>query len=87
MESGLNFVKDLKKKSKMNKKQWKNDTQSSNNNENSDQYHPRSMFMYEDKGKHFVTKSIKGSWICFDFKDHRVIPTDYTLRSASSYPN
>ena len=62
-------------------------TYSSNNNENSDQYHPRSMFMYEDKGKHFVTKSIKGSWICFGFKDHRVIPTDYTLRSASSYPN
>lgn len=62
-------------------------TYSSNNNENSDQYHPRSMFMYEDKGKHFVTKNIKGSWICFDFKDHRVIPTDYTLRSASTYPN
>lgn len=27
------------------------------------------------------------SWICFDFKDRRIIPTDYTIRSGPWTPN
>ena len=29
----------------------------------------------------YCSKNTKNSWICYDFKDHRVIPTSYSLRS------
>ena len=25
---------------------------------------------------------MQNNWICFDFRKHRVVPTDYTIRSA-----
>lgn len=61
-----------------------NITVSSNNNEGSEQYHPKSVLLFDDINKWFVSKNIKNSWICFDFKDHRVIPDSYLIRSANN---
>ena len=36
---------------------------------------------YEHPSKHFCTKNEHNSWICFEFKNHRIIPTNYTIRS------
>lgn len=36
-------------------------------------------FNKEDKG--FFTKNIKDSWICFDFKKRKIIPTGYTVKT------
>lgn len=58
-----------------------NITVSSSNNEGYEQFYPINMLLYNKKNKFFATKSIENSWVCFDFKEHRVIPTDYTLRS------
>lgn len=42
---------------------------------------PQFVTIFEDQNKFFYTKREQNSWICFDFKNRRVIPTDYTIRS------
>lgn len=32
-----------------------------------------------------MSNSGQNPWICFDFKDNRVIPTDYTIRSPTGW--
>lgn len=52
---------------------------------NAETYLPENVFLFDDHSKGFASSSIKDSWICIDFKEHRVIPTDYTIRSIGSY--
>jgi hypothetical protein len=35
-----------------------------------------------DSDSHFWSKNEPGQWVCWDFRDMRVLPTHYTLRSA-----
>lgn len=44
---------------------------------------PFNLFEYEDESKSFSTKSEKNAWICFEFKKHKIIPTQYTIRSIN----
>ena len=63
-------------------------TASSNNNENGKQnYQPITVALKENPGHCFITKNIKNSWLMIDFKEHRIIPTHYTIRSYNSQPN
>ena len=54
-------------------------------------YHPRYVAIFGDQSKSFYSANEANSWICFDFKEHRVVPTHYTIRSRnwgtnSNYP-
>lgn len=49
----------------------------------SDNYKPQNAVLYNDLSKTFCTKNEKDSWLMFDFINHKVIPTNYTIRSYS----
>ena len=42
---------------------------------------PLNVTIHEDQRKYFNLINQENNWICFDFKDYRVIPTDYTMKS------
>lgn len=44
-------------------------------------YDPRNVLIYNDKSKRFLSDDIENSWICIDFKKHRIIPTNYSIKS------
>ncbi|KAK8854451.1 hypothetical protein M9Y10_017013 [Tritrichomonas musculus] len=52
-----------------------------------ERFQPRTVLLKENVGYYFHTKSEPGSWLTIDFKDHRIIPTAYTIRSANEYQN
>lgn len=43
---------------------------------------PSNVSLYENKEKIFHSEDKPNSWICLDFNGHRIIPTDYTLRTS-----
>ncbi|KAK8897876.1 hypothetical protein M9Y10_000105 [Tritrichomonas musculus] len=46
-------------------------------------YIPSNVTLHNDRSKYFDSNGQAGDWICFDFKNHSVIPTDYTIMSIS----
>ena len=50
----------------------------------SSSYHPKDVTYFDDKNKFFISQNMQNSWICFDFKEYRVIPTAYTIRTTTS---
>lgn len=42
---------------------------------------PETVILYDDQEQAFVSKYESNNWIKFDFKEHRIIPTDYTIRT------
>ena len=50
---------------------------------NSNDEAPINSILFENKDNYFASKDEKNSWICYEFKDNFVIPTDYTIRSPS----
>lgn len=42
---------------------------------------PFDLIEYENGSKHFTTRNEENSWICIEFKNHKIIPTNYTIRS------
>ncbi|KAK8883875.1 hypothetical protein M9Y10_042975 [Tritrichomonas musculus] len=54
---------------------------------NEAKFNPRNVTFYDDKEKWFCSQDDKNSWICFDFREHRVCPSYYTLKSANWGPN
>ncbi|KAK8852705.1 hypothetical protein M9Y10_017694 [Tritrichomonas musculus] len=46
-------------------------------------HHPGNVLRYGDTSKIFYSKNMAGSLICFEFKDRRVIPSHYTLKSVN----
>ncbi|KAK8853703.1 hypothetical protein M9Y10_016245 [Tritrichomonas musculus] len=46
-------------------------------------YQPGNVLRYGDTSNYFHSNYMTGNWICFDFKDRRVIPTHYTLKSVN----
>ena len=45
---------------------------------------PYNVCLFEDehKGKYFETNNEKNSWICFDFKDRKIIPKNYLIQTG-----
>lgn len=50
---------------------------------NGDCYQPVNVSLFDDRNKIFESEDRPDSWICLDFKSHRVIPTAYTIRSSN----
>lgn len=51
------------------------------------QLQPKHVILYEDKEKGFASENVKNSWLRLDFKNNKIIPTEYTIMSSSSYTN
>ena len=47
----------------------------------SEQYQPQNVINYDDNIS-FLSEDVPNSWIRFDFKDHRIIPTSYTIKTS-----
>lgn len=45
-------------------------------------YQPKTVILYENASNFFYSNNTPGSWLCFDFKGHHVVPTDYAIRSG-----
>ncbi|KAK8835829.1 hypothetical protein M9Y10_040377 [Tritrichomonas musculus] len=56
-------------------------------NSNDEPYQPRTVILKENNDGWFISKNRSGSWLTIDFNEHRIIPTDYTIRSYKTYPN
>lgn len=56
-------------------------TYSSDNNDGFNS--PFDLIDYNDTDKRFCTKNLPDSWICIEFKKHRITPYCYTIRSNS----
>ena len=54
---------------------------------NSECYQPRCVVLFEDQQHFFHSQNVENNWLCFDFKEKRVIPTHYTVRSYPSGAN
>lgn len=48
-------------------------------------FQPRFAILYEDQDKEFTSRNQPNSWLRFEFKNHKVIPTDYTIKTSSQY--
>ena len=48
-------------------------------------YNPINAVIYEDKKKYFDSTNQPNSWICFEFKNHKIIPNSYTIRSIDGW--
>lgn len=53
----------------------------------SDSFHPQNVASFENQNKVFRSGNSENNWICFDFKEHRVVPTHYTIKSRKCRPN
>lgn len=47
----------------------------------SSRFSPYNACLFEDQNKYFHSNNEQNSWICFDFKQHRIIPTSYIIKS------
>lgn len=47
----------------------------------SDKLNPFYITLFENQTKGFVSENVEKSWICIDFKEHRIIPTGYSIKS------
>lgn len=54
--------------------------------EDNERRQPRTVALKENPGNLFYSKNVAGSWLMVDFKEYRIIPTDYTIRSYNSGP-
>lgn len=43
---------------------------------------PRNVVLFNDQSNVFLSDNAPNSSICFDFKEHRVIPSNYTIKSS-----
>lgn len=46
---------------------------------------PLNVTFHNDRDKLFCSKNEPNSWICFDFKEHRVVPTAYSIKSTENF--
>ncbi|KAK8888373.1 hypothetical protein M9Y10_039443 [Tritrichomonas musculus] len=49
-------------------------------------YKPQNVTLF-DSDDHFISQNEQDSWICFDFKDHRVVPSAVTIKTRSGGQN
>lgn len=48
-----------------------------------DNFQPKNVALFGDQNNYFHSLNEENSWICFDFKDRRVVPTHYTVKSVN----
>ncbi|KAK8871362.1 hypothetical protein M9Y10_007085 [Tritrichomonas musculus] len=53
----------------------------------SSSYVPQNAILFEDQSKFFISNNVANSWVCFDFCEHRVSPTKYTIRTTTNWSN
>ncbi|KAK8865196.1 hypothetical protein M9Y10_010732 [Tritrichomonas musculus] len=46
-----------------------------------EEHQPKTVVLKENPQYYFISKDEEGSWLMIDFKDHRVVPSHYTIRS------
>ena len=46
-------------------------------------YQPQNVSLFDDRSKCFESDNQPNNWISLEFKEHRVIPTHYTIRSTN----
>lgn len=51
----------------------------------SEECKPSNVILFDNFDKDFASKNVSGSWICFDFKSHQVIPINYTIRTSNKF--
>lgn len=44
-------------------------------------FEPENVVLYNNQNKYYHSNNLPNSWICFDFKDHRVNLTNYSIRT------
>ena len=49
--------------------------------QNDQEFAPFNVIKYDDLDAEFHTNDLENSWICFEFKNHYIIPKNYTIRS------
>lgn len=52
--------------------------------DNKPDYQPLNFTFFDDQNKYFLSSSNENNYLRFEFKNHRVIPTGYTIKSAAS---
>ena len=50
-------------------------------------YYPSNVIEYDDRNKWFHSQRQSNNWICFDFNENSVIPTNYKIRSSEYSAN
>lgn len=50
-------------------------------------FDPSNAVLFDDPKKVFMSENVPNSWICFDFKSNKIIPTEYTIKSSSTSAN
>lgn len=48
----------------------------------SEEYVPSNTIVFDDPKKHFFSANVSNSWICFNFLNHQIIPSTYTIMSG-----
>lgn len=46
---------------------------------------PRNVALFGQQDKFFLSQNFPNSWILFDFRDHKILPTNYTIRTISYF--
>ncbi|KAK8839026.1 hypothetical protein M9Y10_032492 [Tritrichomonas musculus] len=46
-------------------------------------FQPQNVLNFEDKNKSFWSELSPNNWICFEFVNNRIVPTNYTIRSCN----
>lgn len=44
------------------------------------------LIQIENTDNNFYTNNENNPWICFEFKKHKIVPKNYTIRSCNSHP-
>ena len=52
---------------------------------NEEKYQPCCVALFDDQNKIFASTNAQNSWLCFDFKERKVMPTNYTIRTNSGW--
>lgn len=45
---------------------------------------PFNLLQYENKENYFISDNFPNSWICFEFKNHKIIPSNYIIRTRNN---
>lgn len=45
---------------------------------------PFNLLQYDNKENYFISDNFPNSWICFEFKNYKIIPTNYIIRSRNN---
>ena len=59
----------------------------SKSNYGNSNFDPSNVILYDDQKKVYMSENVPNSWICFDFRNNLIVPTEYTIKSSSTPSN